>query len=110
MPARIPEFVLMVEETLAPLGLIERKRFFGGWSFAIDGGRFVYLLRGALYLSADEALRQALREEGCGPFRYLKGGREIVVEKFYEAPGACLDDPDALRDWAARAGRAVGAL
>ena len=104
------EFVLYVEDALRGLGPVERSRFFGGWCFAMRGARFAYVLRDRLWFPVDEPLREALVAEGCGPFDYEKGGRTITVAKFHEAPSACLDDPDALLEWAARAARAAGAM
>ncbi|MDF2235234.1 TfoX/Sxy family protein [Albimonas sp. CAU 1670] len=108
--ARAPsEFVLYVEDALGALGPVERTRFFGGWSFVLRGTRIAYVLRDRLLFPVDAALRRTLIAEGCGPFAYEKGGRTVVVERFYEAPSACLDDPDALLDWAGRAAAAAGA-
>ncbi|WP_339950453.1 TfoX/Sxy family protein [uncultured Albimonas sp.] len=104
------EYVLYLEDELAALGPLERTRFFGGWSFAMRGARFAYVLRGRLYFPVDEALRAALEAEGCGPFEYEKGGKVVTVTRFFEAPSACLDDPETLRDWAARAARTAGAM
>lgn len=98
-----PEAVLHFHEQLEPLGDIECRRFFGGWSFRKDGVQFAGVLRGNLFLSVDPQLREALIAEGCTPFRYAKKDREVVVEKYYTAPSACLDDPDVLVDWAAKA-------
>ena len=104
------EFVLYLEDALGELGPVERTRFFGGWSFSMRGARFAYVLRGKLYFPVDAPLRAALAAEGCGPFEYEKRGRTVTVARFHEAPSACLDDPDALLEWAARSARAAGAM
>jgi len=103
-----PEFVLTLQDRLAALGPVDCKRFFGGWGFTTDGQLFAMAMKERLYLRVDEALRRALLAEGQEPFGYLKRSGRVTVERFYEAPEACLDDDDALLDWAARAIAAAG--
>lgn len=110
MPKPVPELVLHLEDVLSELGPVTRQRFFGGWSFSMRGARFAYVLREKLFFPVDEALRAALVAEGCRPFEYEKGGRTVNVARFHEAPESCLDDPETLLDWAARAARAAGAM
>lgn len=97
------EFVLTLQERLAPLGPVEVARLFGGWVFRLDGRQFAVVLKDRLYLCVDGALRDALRSAGQEPFRYAKRSGEVTVERFYEAPETCLDDDDTLLDWARRA-------
>lgn len=101
-----PEFVRFLRDQMDALGPVECRRFFGGWEFRLAGTQFAMMIRDTLYLRVDDALRQALIAAGSTPFSYSKRARVVVVERYYTAPEACLDDHDALVDWA---GRAFGA-
>ena len=102
---------MLYNQGLLSLAFVEAWEITGDPAYARAAERtFAYVLRDRLWFPVDEPLREALVAEGCGPFDYEKGGRTITVAKFHEAPSACLDDPDALLDWAARAARAARAM
>jgi DNA transformation protein len=99
--------VAHILDVLSQLGPVDCGRFFGGWSLRVHGVQFAMVMRDELYLSVDDSLRQELIAAGCSPFSYSKAGRRVVTAKLYAAPGGCLDDPDELRFWAAKAMRLV---
>jgi len=99
-PTGIAAYVI---DCLADVGPVECRRFFGGWGLRLHGTQFAMVMEDQLYFSVAESFRIELKVEGCVPFSYGKRGRTIVVEKYYTAPLACLDDVDELCRWAIRA-------
>lgn len=96
-------FVRHVQDELSDIGPVQLDRFFGGWAYLLAEKRFAVSIKDRLYFRVDQALKDALIAEGCQPFTYEKGGKTVVVHRFYEAPVDCLDDRDALLHWAGRA-------
>lgn len=96
-----------VQELFAGLGPIQVKRMFGGAGVYADGVMFGLLADDAIYLKADDALKAALAEEGCGPFVWTpsRGPRagEKVGMSYWRLPDAALDDPDRAVEWGAKA-------
>ena len=91
-----------VIDSLAHIGPVERKRFFGGWSLHLHGRQFACVIRDEFYFSAEGNVRQALIASGSAPFTYDKAGRTVIVTKYQSAPSACLDDPVELCAWVER--------
>lgn len=96
-------FVRHIQDELSGIGAVQLDRFFGGWAYLLADKRFAVSIKDRLYFRVDRALKDALVAEGCQPFSYAKGGKTVVVHRFYEAPQDCLDDRDALLHWANRA-------
>lgn len=91
-----------VIDSLAHIGRVEYKRFFGGWSLHLHGRQFACVIRNELYFAAEGKVREALNAAGSVPFTYEKAGRTVIVAKYQSAPSACLDDPDELCAWVER--------
>ncbi|MFH1556335.1 MAG: hypothetical protein B7Z41_08830 [Rhizobiales bacterium 12-66-7] len=89
------------------LGPISVHRYFGGASLRADGVQFGFVMKGVLYLKADELSRGAFERHGCAPFSYPGASRQVTVAAYYEAPSEILDDPEGLSGWAADALRAA---
>ncbi|CAN7379519.1 MULTISPECIES: TfoX/Sxy family protein [Ensifer] len=96
-------FVTHIHEELADIGPVDIGRFFGGWAYLVADRQFAISIKDRLYFRVDQPLRDALLSEGCQPFTYNKGGKPVVVHRYYEAPVTCLDDRQALLHWSARA-------
>jgi DNA transformation protein len=96
-----------VRELFAELGPIQVKPMFGGAGVYADGVMFGLLADEAIYLKADDALKAALKAEGCGPFIWepTSGPRagEKVAMGYWRLPDAALDDPDLAAHWGAKA-------
>lgn len=92
----------LVIDSLAHIGTVECKRFFGGWSLHLHGRQFACVIREELYFSAEGEVREELIAAGSAPFTYDKADRSVIVAKYQSAPSACLDDPDELRAWVER--------
>lgn len=89
------------------LGPISLHRYFGGASLRADGVQFGFVMKGVLYLKADEVSRGAFERHGCAPFSYAGASGQVTVTAYYEAPSEILDDPEGLSGWAADALRAA---
>lgn len=96
-----------VRELFAGLGPIQVKRMFGGAGVYAEGRMFALLADDVIYLKADDALKAALKAEGCGPFVWepSSGPRagERVEMGYWRLPDAALDDPELAALWGARA-------
>lgn len=96
-----------VRELFAGMGPIQVKRMFGGAGVYADGVMFALLADDAIYLKADQALKDELREEGSGPFVWtpgtgLRAGEQIEMG-YWRLPDAALDDPETAAAWGKKA-------
>jgi len=96
-----------VRELFAALGPVQIKRMFGGAGVYADGLMFALLADDVIHIKTDEALREALRAEGSGPFVWepQNGPRkgEQVKMSYWRLPEAALDDPELAAAWGAKA-------
>jgi DNA transformation protein and related proteins len=93
-----------VIDSLAHIGQVECKRFFGGWSLHLDGKQFACVIRDELHFSVEGKVRDELIAAGSAPFTYEKADRTVIVAKYQSAPSACLDDPEVLCEWVSKLG------
>jgi DNA transformation protein len=93
------EFVEFVLEGLQPLGGVRARRMFGGWGIYKDGLMFALIARDQLYLKVDDDNRAAYDAADLPYFTYSEKGKPIRMS-YREAPGAGLDDPEVLCEWA----------
>jgi DNA transformation protein and related proteins len=86
---------------LADWAAVDVVRFFGGDGLRLDGTQFAAVLKGQVWLTVDDALREALQAAGGGePFTYGKsGGQQVAVKRFGALPAEAWEDADALRQW-----------
>jgi DNA transformation protein and related proteins len=94
--AGIVDYVI---DSLASVGHVECKRFFGGWSLHLHGRQFACVIRDVLYFSVVGSVKEELIAAGSEPFTYDNADRIVAVAKYQSAPSACLDDPDELCRW-----------
>jgi len=96
-----------VRELFDGMGGVQIKRMFGGAGVYAGGLMFALLADDAIYLKADDALKAALKEEGCGPFIWTPetGPRagEKVEMGYWRLPDAALDDPELAAAWGRKA-------
>lgn len=81
--------------------------YFAGASLRADGVQFGFIMKGVLYLKADEVSRSAFERHGCAPFSYAGASGQVTVSAYYEAPSEALDGPEELSGWATDALRAA---
>lgn len=96
-----PEFRDYVLEMLEPLGGVMARRMFGGAALYRDGTVFALIADDILYFKVDDANRPDYEAAGTGPFRPYEG--KPFTMPYWEVPADILEDPQAIRDWAAKA-------
>lgn len=90
-----------LREALADWASVDIVRFFGGDGLRLDGTQFAAVIHGQVWLTVDDALREALQAAGGGaPFTYGKsGGKQVEVKRFGALPPDAWDDRHALWRW-----------
>lgn len=86
-------------EALDPLGVLRFKKMFGGVGVYLDSAFFALIAGGELWLKADAVNTPDFEARGCPLFTFEMKGRTATMN-YRRAPEECLDDADALRDWA----------
>ena len=94
-------------ELFAGFGPVAIRRMFSGYGVSADGINFALVLRGAVYLRADERSIPRFEAEGCGPFSYEAKGKVRVIGSYWQLPERLYDEPDEVADWARRAHEAA---
>src|SRR5437763_16628989 len=80
---------------------------FSGAGLYCDGVMFGLVVRGTIYLKADETSSADFEREESGPFTYTRGkasGRPSErALSYWRLPDRLYDDPEELAVWAERA-------
>lgn len=97
------EFIDFITEQMADFGPVTVKRMFSGAGYFRNDLMFALVAGDALYFKSDEAGRAAFEAEGLGPFSYGTKDGEHTLTSYWRAPERCLDDPDEMKIWCARA-------
>jgi DNA transformation protein len=96
-----------IRDLFAQFRLVTVKRMFSGAGLYCDGVMFGLVVRGTIYLKADETSITDFESEGSGPFTYTRGkasGRRTEhALPYWRLPDRLYDDPDELAVWAERA-------
>ncbi len=87
---------------LLPVGPVEARSMFGGFGLYLDGLMFALIAFDRLYFKIDDDNRRDFVDAGAEAFSYQGKTRRIEMS-YWELPGAVLDDPAKLIDWAGRA-------
>jgi DNA transformation protein len=95
-------------ELFAGFGPVTIRRMFSGYGVSADGINFSLVLRGAVYLRADEQTIPRFESEGCGPFQYEAKGKIRMIGSYWQLPERLYDDPDEVTEWARAAHAAAG--
>lgn len=96
-----------VRELFEGMGPVQIKRMFGGAGGYADGVMFLLIADDTIHLKVDDALKDELREEGCGPFVWTpqngpRAGEQIDLG-YWRLPDAALDDPEEAVRWGRKA-------
>ncbi len=96
----VDELAARVLEQLAGLARFTTRRMFGGVGLYSGRRLFGIVVRGTLYLRADDGMRRDFARRGSGPFRPYRGR---VVSAFWEVPAALAGEKRRIRALARRA-------
>jgi DNA transformation protein len=92
-----------LNEELAPLGALSRRRMMGAMTLYLDGTIFAILDESELWFKADALTDAVWDAEDCPRFTVAMGPGKTGTMNYRRAPEAVYDDGDALRRWAALA-------
>jgi DNA transformation protein len=95
-------------ELFAGFGPVTIRRMFSGYGVSADGINFALVLRGAIYLRADEQSIPRFETEGSRPFQYEAQGKVRMIGSYWQLPERLYDDPDEVTEWARAAHAAAG--
>lgn len=94
------EFTEYVLELLAPIGLMQTSRFFGGVGISNGFVQFAMIMGNSLYFTVDENTRKQYEQAGMQPFSYMTKKGLVQVRRYFELPEDILTDHEQLRLWA----------
>lgn len=94
-----PEFVAHALDLLAPLGLVEARRMFGGHGIYARGVMFGLLDDEELFLKADDEARPVFEAAGCRQWVY-PSHKGPMPGGYWRPPDAAHEDAEAMRPWA----------
>ncbi|WP_371421644.1 TfoX/Sxy family protein [Tardiphaga sp.] len=89
-----------LSELFAGFGPVTIRRMFSGFGVSADGINFALVLRGAIYLRADENSIPRFESEGSQCFQYEMRGKLRMVGSYWRLPERLYDDPDEVTEWA----------
>jgi DNA transformation protein len=96
-----------IRDLFAQFRPVTVRRMFSGAGLYCDGVMFGLVVRGTIYLKADETSSADFAREGSSRFTYKRGkasGRPSEhALSYWRLPDRLYDDPDELAVWAERA-------
>ena len=96
-----------IRDLFAAFGPVSVRRMFSGAGIFADGLMFGLVVRGVIYLKADNANIAEFERENCTPFTYARGKKSGRLSEhalpYWRLPERLYDDPDELAVWARRA-------
>ncbi|PZQ62078.1 MAG: competence protein TfoX [Sphingomonas taxi] len=91
-----------VAEAMAAQGTVTHRRMMGGATLYLDGIVFAIVDGdGTLWFKADRESDAAWDAAGCARFTHERRDGRVATMNYRRAPDDCLDDAEALREWAA---------
>ena len=90
----------LVQESLAPLGVVTMRKMMGGATLYLDGTIFAILDEDEIWFKGDDETNAIWDAEGCERFSMtFKDGR-IDTMNYRRGPADVYDDPGAMQRWA----------
>lgn len=90
-------------DLFAGFGPVTLRRMFSGYGVSRDGINFALVLRGVIYLRADDRTIPQFEAEGAKPFQYTARGKTVTLGSYWQLPERLYDDTDELATWASDA-------
>lgn len=87
-------------DLFAGFGPVTLRRMFSGYGVSRDGINFALVLRGGIYLRADQRTIPQFEAEGARPFQYIARGKTVTLGSYWQLPERLYDDIDELAAWA----------
>lgn len=84
-----------VKQRLAPLGTVESRTQFGGYSLSVAKTVFALVADGELYLRACEQAQPYISERKMQPLNFVKRGQPIALN-YYRVDGVLWSDAEQL--------------
>ncbi len=94
-------------EQLAPIGPLAARRMFGGVGLFYGEIMFGLIAREELFFKAGDSNRADYEKAEQRPFSYETKNGVHTIGSYWRCPPELLDDPEALRGWAAKAVKAA---
>ncbi len=94
------DFIKYIQDQMVGFGEFETKRMFGGYGLFKHATMFAMLANDRLRLRVDETNKPDFEAKGMKPF-HSPGKKKGMP--YWEVPQDVLEDPNALKDWAAKA-------
>jgi DNA transformation protein len=76
---------------------------FGGAGIYCEGVMFALIADEMLYFKSDDLTRPDFQAEGLAPFAYRTRHGTHTLTSYWRAPDRCLDDLEAMAEWASKA-------
>ena len=96
-----------IRDLFAQFRPVTMRRMFSGAGLYCDGVMFGLVVRGTIYLKADETSSADFKREGSRPFTYTRGKASGHPSEhalpYWRLPNRLYDDPDELAVWTERA-------
>jgi DNA transformation protein len=92
-----------IAELFAGYGLVAVRRMFSGSGIFADGLMIALVVRGVIFLKADDHSIPRFEHEGLGPFSYKTKDGTRILNSYWRMPERLYDEPDELAEWARQA-------
>jgi DNA transformation protein len=89
-----------ITELFAEFGRVAVRRMFSGAGVFADGLMIALVVRGVIYLKADDETVPQFEREGLGPFTYKTKTGERSLNSYWRMPERLYDEPEELAAWA----------
>ncbi len=100
--AAIPDLVTTVLDLLAGVGVLRRRKMFGGTYIYCDELFIATVHDDRLYFKANKNTAHEFIKRGLQPFSYPKQGGTATLQ-YYQAPPEVFTSRAAMKRWAQRA-------
>jgi DNA transformation protein len=87
-----------IRDAFASLGPVRIRPMFSGRAISLDGRTFALVLRGELFLKANQDTCAVFAAAGSRQFSFERQGRTVMVG-YWSAPPDALDDPEEMDRW-----------